>query len=81
MCAPPQAYLVLSSTADLTVWPLLAAAATAAAAVSTLPCHVSAVQRGTAMYVTVHAGRDKQQPTHLPPNPKPVFMSCTLPAA
>ncbi len=65
---PRQAYFVLSSTADLTVWPLLAAAATAAAAVSTLPCHVSVVQRGTAMYVTVHAGRTSNQSAHLPPN-------------
>ncbi|KXZ54114.1 hypothetical protein GPECTOR_5g216 [Gonium pectorale] len=51
-----RAYLALSAVVDAVLWPLVAAAAVAAAAVSTLPCVRVVVGGGVAMLIRVHAG-------------------------
>ncbi|EFJ43269.1 hypothetical protein VOLCADRAFT_96599 [Volvox carteri f. nagariensis] len=56
MLGHTQMYLVSCATADLVMWLLTASAATAAAAVTTLPCVVKTYKRGRVVYRFVHTG-------------------------
>ncbi|GLC55959.1 hypothetical protein PLESTB_001049100 [Pleodorina starrii] len=54
--AGTQAYLIACALSDLLLWALIACAATAAAAVSTLPCARVTTSHGAAVYGVVHPG-------------------------